>query len=152
MDLNKNLTEEEIELRKNLLYYPFHQAITQIIKEKNVKLVFSIHSFNPVYEGNVRELEVGILFDIEDEVGRLITESLQKDGIKAVENEPYSGKKNLIFSPVFHRGDINFENPLVLELEVRNDLLSNAETRTKIATSLVKALNHPTILPRAAVL
>ena len=152
VDLNKNLTKEEIELRTNLLYNPFHSAITEIIKEKKVKMVFSIHSFNPIYEGNVRELEVGVLFDIEDEIGSIVTESLVKDGIKAVENEPYSGKQNLMYSPVSHREEIQYENPLALELEVRNDLLADKQMRTKIATSLAKALNHPKIVPRAVIM
>ena len=70
IDLNANLTEIEKEKRKKLLYFPYHQELGRIAKENKPKLVFSIHSFNPIYEGSVRKMEVGILFDEQgDELG-----------------------------------------------------------------------------------
>lgn len=74
VDLNKNLTVEEINKRKELFYYPYHNAIEEQVQAHHPKLVLSIHSFNPIYEGKIREMEVGILFDETGiEEGRLVS-------------------------------------------------------------------------------
>ena len=63
VDLNRNITEAEKQLRADMFFHPYHAAIDKIMEEESPKIVFSIHSFNPVYEGSKREMEVGILFD-----------------------------------------------------------------------------------------
>ena len=63
VDLNRNLTQADKEIRKEMLYDPFHNAISEIVQEEKPKMIFSVHSFNPTYNGEKREMEVGILFD-----------------------------------------------------------------------------------------
>ena len=55
------------ELREEVLqcyYYPHRNTIEQLIRNSTERtLHLSIHSFTPVWDGNVRKVDVGILFD-----------------------------------------------------------------------------------------
>uniref|UniRef100_A0A7S3G7B4 N-formylglutamate amidohydrolase n=2 Tax=Palpitomonas bilix TaxID=652834 RepID=A0A7S3G7B4_9EUKA len=116
VSFNKGIwgNEGEKERRKRLsrFFYPFHDAVHQaVLREFTLfdyyprhidtsKLIISLHSFNPVYEGEVRKMEVGILYEHEED--RQLAESLQlmcrKNLIRARINEPWSGKKGIMFS------------------------------------------------------
>jgi len=70
---NQNLEEGEKQTRKKMFFDAYHAAISEIVKEEQPKVVFSIHSFNPIYEGSKREMEVGVLFDdSSEELGTLV--------------------------------------------------------------------------------
>jgi len=56
------VTAEDRKERLNLLYHPYHHAIDAHLTSHPAKLVFSVHSFTPEYEGNKRKVEVGLLF------------------------------------------------------------------------------------------
>jgi len=146
VELNKNITEEEKERRIKTLYEPYHNAIAEQVEKKKPKLVFSVHSFNPEYEGEKREMEVGILFDESGEkLGSLITKSMREDGIRAEENEPWSGKKGFIFAVDKATRDTKGSS-IPLMIEVRNDLLVHSNAKVKVLESLVKALTSPEVL------
>lgn len=63
-------------------------------------LVLSLHSFNPVYEGKKRSLEVGVLYAFKEDEDLAIglRNLLQGRQIFARLNEPYSGFEGIMFS------------------------------------------------------
>lgn len=95
------LSYEEKALLIKELYLPYRNKITSIIEknieDKQTNVHFSIHSFTPVYDGNIRNLDIGILFDpgrklelgiakqIKSGLGDLLPRS------KIFFNEPYRG-------------------------------------------------------------
>lgn len=64
------VSAEEREKRLNLLYHPYHASIEEYLekREGKIKLIFSIHSFTDSYEGQKREMEVGVLFKDHDQL------------------------------------------------------------------------------------
>ena len=74
---NQELDEATREYRRRCLFTPFHSQLQTLIDERlaqgrPVRLV-GIHSFTPVYHGQPRALEAGVLFgEAKDYAQRLI--------------------------------------------------------------------------------
>jgi len=146
VDLNRDLSKEEIDQRVALIYHPYHDALDTLVSRHLPKLLLSVHSFNPVYEGQVREVEMGILFDNTAEAqGEILTKLLCEAGLMARENDPWSGKDGLIHGPKSHA--VKTQNSIPLLIEVRNDLLEDDVWRKQTATKLAVALTDPRLTP-----
>lgn len=102
---------------------PFHAAVDAMIRTEKPRLLLSIHSFTPVYRGQVRQMEAGVLFDKYDDLALRWVDALRAEGLVTEANAPYSGKDGLIFSAAQHGA--NHDLPY-LELEVRQDLIRSA--------------------------
>lgn len=138
--LNAALTDAERRVRLDALHSPYHHAVDDVVRRTPGAAVLSMHSFTPVYEdGPPRPMELGVLFDEEEEVSHRLAESLARDGWKVALNEPYSGKDGLIYSAHRHAGA---HERRALELEVRNDLASDPARRDRLVRSLRHALAH----------
>lgn len=120
---------------------PYHAAIAERAAQPG-RIVLSIHTFTPVYEGEPREVEVGVLYDRADDLAIDWSVALTDRGLTVWLNEPYSGKEGLIFSAEHHAWASGRE---ALELEIRNDLASDPAWRAanvpKIAAALFEAMS-----------
>lgn len=140
VQLNQALTDAERRARIDALHTPYHAAVDQLLGRHPRAAVLSMHSFTPVYEGGPpRLMELGVLFDREEEVSHRIAESLARDGWKVALNEPYSGKDGLIYSAVRHA---TRHGRRALELEVRNDVASDPDRRPELVRSIRHALEQ----------
>lgn len=138
--LNAALSDTERRIRLERLHAPYHAAVDDVVARTPRAAVLSMHSFTPVYEaGPPRPMELGVLFDREEEVSHRLAESLARDGWKVALNEPYSGKDGLIYSADRHAAR---HERRALELEVRNDVASDAARRPALIRSLRHALVH----------
>jgi predicted N-formylglutamate amidohydrolase len=133
--LNTDLTDEERARRIQGYYVPFHEAIDGNLGPHGAEILFSIHSFTPVYEGETRPMEIGVLFNTQDDLGQRATRHLEDAGFVTVENEPYSGKAGLIYSAEHHAGN---HDRKALELEVRQDLSVQPEFRARLVDALAR--------------
>jgi predicted N-formylglutamate amidohydrolase len=138
--MNVALAAGERERRVRELYDPFHAAIEEVVERtRDAKLVFAIHTFTPLYEGAPREVELGVLFDREDELAHELYEELLRSGRRVALNEPWSGKDGLIYSADGHARRRGLR---ALELEVRQDLAVDARFRAAILPHLVSFLDR----------
>ncbi len=128
--LNLDLTEAEKLRRIERLYRPYHRAIDQRLGAHGAQVLFSIHTFTPVYEGQVRQMEVGVLFDTQDALAERAAVALRAAGFVTAMNEPYSGKEGLIHAAEHHAGA---HGRRALELEVRQDLAVRPEVQARLA-------------------
>jgi predicted N-formylglutamate amidohydrolase len=95
--------------------------------------VFSVHTFTDNYEGDARVLEVGVLFDHDEEPARRLTRHLGEAGFHVLENEPWSGKAGLAYSSVRHAQEFG---RCALEIEVRQDLIVDEPFAARLAEAL----------------
>ena len=139
--LNADLTATERERRLSAWHRPYHDAIDAACREHPGEAVLAVHTFTPMYIDQPREVEIGVLFDEEEDVAADWAVTMTDRGLAVWLNEPYSGKEGLIYSATRH-GRAHGRRPL--ELEVRNDLASDAAWRAenvpKIAEALLEAL------------
>ena len=134
---NIGLSKSELRLRVRKIYNKYHNAIDQIIKNEKVKVILSIHSFNPIFKNKKRFLKFGILSNEDKNLSSIIIDQLRLQKFNVGDNKPYKG--NLIGDSMYRHGLRN-KLPHAL-IEVRNDLLSNP---TKIKR--VSRLLHKTIV------
>jgi predicted N-formylglutamate amidohydrolase len=133
IELNAALAASERERRLVALYRPYHQAIDARLGMSRSEVLFSVHSFTPVYEGAVREMELGVLFNREDDLAERMRRALERDGFRVSMNEPYSGKEGLIHAAERHA---DTHGRRAIELEVRQDLAVDIGFRARLVRSL----------------
>ncbi|AKU92541.1 N-formylglutamate amidohydrolase [Vulgatibacter incomptus] len=90
--LNRDLTDAERTRRIDRFYRPYHRALDARLAAHGAPVLFSIHTFTPVYEGAIRPMEVGVLFDTQDELAEGVAAAIRAAGFVTAMNEPYSGR------------------------------------------------------------
>eukprot|EP00494_Astrolonche_serrata_P004550 UN04563 len=88
--------------------------------KRSVNCIFSIHSFNPVYESQIRDFEVGILCTSATTEARVIGEYLTLQGFETRINEPWSGKDGFMYSADSLKAALGGQ-PKSIMVEARND-------------------------------
>ena len=78
-------------------------------------------------------MEVGVLFDTQEELASRAAEAIRAAGFVTELNEPYSGRAGLIYAAERHAGA---HGKKALELEVRQDLAIRPEVRARLVEAL----------------
>jgi len=78
-------------------------------------------------------LEVGVLFDHDEEPAQRLVHHLSAAGFHVAPNEPWSGKAGLAYSPVRHAREFG---RCALEIEVRQDLIVDESFAARLAAAL----------------
>lgn len=125
---NIDLTEAELQRRRERVFDPFHARIAATLDAREAKglstRIVAMHSFTPVYLGVARPWHVGILFEQSADFAEATMAALAAEPALVVgANVPYVIDRDEDYAiPVFgtDRG-----NPAIL-VEIRNDLISDA--------------------------
>ena len=144
IDFNAELTERDLQQRVDRFHTPYHEAVDECLSEVNRHspefFLVSVHTFTPVLGEEVRDMEVGLLFDHgQEHYIEPIYEELEAEKFDVAYNEPYSGKEGFIYSVERHGSNYGVR---FLEIEVRNDLVDTNEGADQVAEGLSRALNR----------
>jgi len=131
--LNEALLEAERARRIDRFYLPYHAAVSAMVERSRGDTVFSIHTFTDNYEGEARALEIGVLFDHDEEPAYQLVRHLEEAGFHGAPNEPWSGKMGLAYSPVRHAREFG---RCALEIEARQDLIVDEQFGARLAEAL----------------
>ena len=131
--LNESLLEAERTQRIDRFYHPYHAAVSSVAGRSTGDTVFSIHSFTDDYEGEKRHLEIGVLFDHDEDPALRLVRHLAEAGFHVAPNEPWSGKIGLAYSPVRHAREFG---RCALEIEARQDLIVDERFSARLAEAL----------------
>ncbi|MBV7565823.1 N-formylglutamate amidohydrolase [Pseudomonas sp. PDM27] len=125
---NQRLDGATRQYRQERLFKPFHQKLSELIDARLAMgrevRVIGVHSFTPVYHGQPRAVEVGILFDRAHTYAHTLIQGLAAHDLKVAANEPYEINPLEDMTVPFH-GDQRGINAALIE--VRNDLLQKPE-------------------------
>jgi len=124
--LNQNIADDELQTRIEKYWKVYHSAASQAVASVSDSVVIGVHSFTDNYEGNVRLMEVGVLFDHDEAFGVWAANWLKKAGLEVALNEPYSGRNGLMYSPQRHAAK---HGRRAIELELRQDLVGDPTWR-----------------------
>lgn len=133
VELNRGVDAEERALRIERYHRPYHAAVDSSLASAGCEILLSMHSFTDRWDGVHRPMEVGVLFDREEQLSERFARSLTDAGFVTALNEPYSGRAGLIYAAERHAST---HGRRAVELEVRQDLCVQPEFRAR----LVKAL------------
>ena len=139
--LNRDLDAAECRRRRERYFDPYHAAIDRTLRARRERggefRLCAIHSFTPVWLGQARPMEVGVLFDAFDEQAWRLEGALAAEGFAVALNAPYSGRDGLIYSARRHG---RAHGLVYLELEVRQDLIDSPAKAERIAARIARAL------------
>ena len=137
---NVGLSDAEREARRVELFLPYHAAITAALDARAARptAFVAVHSFTPVYKGEVRPWHVGVLYNRDARLSLLLKRLLLEEGDLVVgDNEPYFVNDLTDYSIPVHaeRRALPY-----LELEIRQDLIANEAGQAEWAARLIRLL------------
>ncbi|CAH2401079.1 N-formylglutamate amidohydrolase [Mesorhizobium ventifaucium] len=135
---NAGLSQKQRAARIALSWQPFHDAVADIIDKRlarglETRLV-SIHSFNPVYNGESRPWHIGVIHDEDRRLAAPLVTALQRlAGVTVGVNEPYSPADRVYFTLERHARPRGLPCAMI---EIRNDEISDEAGQRKWADLL----------------
>jgi predicted N-formylglutamate amidohydrolase len=140
---NQALTPDQRLNRTEALYLPFHSRvhaeIIRLLAQGIRPLLLTIHSFTPVYHGQPRAVEFGVIHDADDTLAKAIVAAAAQSGLDTRLNEPYSAKDGVTHTLKLHATPYNLAHAM---LEIRNDLLTDPQTENAMTERLTTILSQ----------
>ena len=139
---NIGLATEDREARAAAIFWPFHDAVTQALDQRAAAgrrtLLVTVHSFTPVYRGQSRPWEIGVLYNRDKAVSPAIIDWLKANtNFNVGVNQPYSVGDDTDYAIPVHGERRGL--PCV-EFEIRNDLIRTEDKASEWARILAQAL------------
>jgi predicted N-formylglutamate amidohydrolase len=133
--LNAGLDEAEKARRLAGYHRPFHNAVDATLRAVDAPVLLSVHSFTPLYQGEKRDVELGVLFNHDEADALALGRVLEQHFAQVAYNEPWSGRLGLIYSAERHAEQ---HGRLALELEVRQDRAVDPAYRAALVAVLAE--------------
>lgn len=102
-------------------------------------VLVTVHSFTPVWFGQRREVEFGIIHDRDPGFSQAVLEAARPTGLRAALNQPYSGADGVAHTLRLHATPHDLPHAM---LEIRNDLIADAAAQTAMAGLLAGVLTR----------
>lgn len=141
---NVGLTPDEIRLREEEVFWPYHRRIAAELDRRAQlglpSIYIALHSFTPVYLGNARAWHMGVLYQRDARVARVMLDQLRTEaGLLVGDNEPYFVSDATDYSVVNH-GEMR--GLLHVELELRQDLIAEPAGQRAWADRLARVFEQ----------
>jgi len=138
---NQNLTEAESRARYESYYLPFETAVSErLTRYSESPLFITVHSFTPIYHGESREVDIGIVCDQDSRLGERMVELAAELTTHCVRlNEPYGPGEGVTHTLNFHAVSNGLLNVMI---EVKNDLLLSSENQQNMAVTLAALISR----------
>ncbi|OIQ26978.1 MAG: N-formylglutamate amidohydrolase [Alphaproteobacteria bacterium MedPE-SWcel] len=133
---NRNLSDAARKMRVEAVYTPFRAALEEEIQRRRtaLRLMVTVHSFTPVYNGENRAVELGLLHGRDDRFARAMLARRPSDNSWNVQlNAPYSASDGVAHTLDLHGCDNGLLNVM---LEIRNDLIATEHQQQSWAAAL----------------
>lgn len=144
LTFNRTLDEEQVAWRQAQYFDAYHTAVDSAIRTRMARpgggdvVLLSVHSFTPIWNGRMREMDMGVLFDKFEPIAQRLGEELTKEGFRTALNEPYSALDGLNYAVSRHG---TAHGLVYLELEVSQSLIATPARARKVAARLCRAVN-----------
>lgn len=147
---NRNLTEADRAVRVAEIFRPYHDRIAALLDARasagRPTVLVAMHSFTPVFKGEARTVEVGVLYCRRTKLAEIMLDLLRQERDLTVgENAPYALTEDSDYSIPTHGGRRGLEH---VEIEIRQDLIASPEGQAVWADSFARLLTAA--LPRLA--
>jgi predicted N-formylglutamate amidohydrolase len=141
---NAALSHTEREARRREIFQPYHERIEALLDERRASghrtVLVAMHSFTPVFKGIAREVEIGILYNRDARLARIMLDLLRREGDLTVgDNQPYAvGDLSDYTVPVHGEG----RGLPHVEIEIRQDLIADAAGQAAWSARLARLLSE----------
>jgi len=125
---NRDIHPDHAEARVREIFDPYHDTIAgELDRRRNAgetTVLLAVHSFTPIYKGETRPWEIGLLYHRDNRVARVLMDLMREDPSLTVgDNEPYAITDEGDYTIPVHgeqRGIFH------VEIEIRQDLIETA--------------------------
>ncbi len=136
---NVDLSAGDAAARVREVFDPYHAAIAAELDRRGAApcAVIALHSFTPVFGGVSRPWEAGVLYDRDPGFSLAVGRLLREAGLAVGDNEPYRLEESWDYTVPVHalRRGLPY-----LELEIRQDLIGDADGQRRWADLLAEVL------------
>lgn len=147
---NQNLSDAAAQQRADACFWPYHHAVGDAVavlwRHGPPPVLVAIHSFTPTFNGQHRPWHIGLLWNHDPRLMRLLQTELAQDRYQPAlcigDNQPYSAR-DIEFTLARHAASAGLAH---VALELRQDLLADAAGREHwagvVGDALVAALDE----------
>jgi predicted N-formylglutamate amidohydrolase len=137
---NRELAAVEREARRREIFAPYHRRITEILDARAAAgrgtVLVAMHSFTPVFKGERRHIDIGILYHRDARLAAIMLDLLRGEGDLAVgDNAPYAITGASDYTVPVHGEERGLPH---VEIEIRQDLIGDAAGQTAWAARLAR--------------
>jgi len=140
---NAGIDEREVARRYAETHAPYHEEIDREIAHRlshGVRpVLLAIHTYTPVWKGRPRRFDAGVLYDENRREAACLVAALRKTGLEVRYNQPYSGKRGLMYS--IDRHGRHHRLPC-LELEINQALFSQPRRTATLARTVARGMRE----------
>ena len=149
---NLGISKVEHEARTREIFWPFHNPIAAALDRRQAAgrrtILLTIHSFTPVFLGQSRPWEIGVLFNRDRPLAPAVGQWLQRNTSHRVGiNQPYEVSDDTDYAvPVYGEK----RGIPCIEFEIRNDLIPDEVAADKWAALIQRSVT--TVAARAGLI
>jgi len=141
---NAGITPAERLARTRAFYLPFHGALHAEIARRialgQPPVIVTIHSFTPIYFGQPRQVELGVIHDADPDLAlSVVAEARAQGGLRTELNQPYSAADDVTHTLRLQATPYGLKNVM---LEIRNDLIAHPQAEEEMAHRLAPILRN----------
>jgi predicted N-formylglutamate amidohydrolase len=142
---NAALSDADRAARVADIFTPYHTEIAALLDARQAagrrSVLVAMHSFTPVYLGEIRPMHVAVLYNRAPALSRLLARLLREEhGLVVAENEPYAVSDETDYGVPVHAERRGLDH---VEIEIRQDLIGEAAGQEAWAARFAR------LLPRA---
>ena len=142
---NEGITAAEPPARRREILEPYHDRIAELLDRRAAagrrSVLVAMHSFTPVFKGESRDVEVGVLYNKDARLAAILLDLLRAEGGLVVgDNAPYAITDASDYTVPVHGEGRGLAH---VEIEIRQDLIADPAGQEAWAARLAR------LLPRA---
>ena len=123
---NVGLSAEDRAVRRREIFEPYHTRIRELLDARQAaarRIVFvAMHSFTPVFKGESRAMQIGVLYNRDARLANIMLELLRAEGDLIVgDNAPYAVSDLTDYGAPVHAEKRGLTH---VEIEIRQDLIA----------------------------
>ena len=139
---NAAISAQDRIARTEAVYLPFHNALHGEIARRialgRPPVIVTIHSFTPIYFGQRRDVEFGVIHDADPSLALNVVDAARaRTTLRTELNQPYSAADSVTHTLRLQATPYGLQNVM---LEVRNDLIATPAAESEIADKLAPVL------------
>jgi predicted N-formylglutamate amidohydrolase len=124
---NRGLTAEQRAARREAVFEPYHARIRALLDQRQAahrRTVFvAMHSFTPVFKGESRAMQVGVLYNRDARLANIMLDLLRaEDDMVVGDNAPYAVSDITDYGVPVHAERRGLPH---VEIEIRQDLIGD---------------------------
>jgi predicted N-formylglutamate amidohydrolase len=147
---NLNLTEGAKAARVAAIFTPYHDRIRTLLDARAHRrtVLVAMHSFTPSFKGENRAMEVGMLYNKDARLARILLDLLRQEGDLTVgDNAPYAVTEDSDYGVPTHGEKRGLPH---IEIEIRQDLIATPAGQQAWANRFARLLTAADAALKAA--